>query len=209
MFGYSQSKRYEIGIATSFIFKINTIQHTNIRSSPFSTIGLDMAFKINGYDENSVSFLQLAGFYYDRVSYPVEPGNKIITENYFVNINPSILLPSKWNNIKYNIGIGALWYLDRSLVIKSDEQSIGSFSANLDSAVEILTLKSRNVIPFISVGIMWEINNHFKTQISVRQDLLDHFQPNTDLTYYKNREPKQLNINYRPANFTLSFLYFF
>ncbi len=204
-----QTSMVETGVSVPMFLKVNADFTPRLKSSVIGATGIDFAIKVNGSDENSLSYLQLIGFMNDKRSFQIEPGSKIISEFYFININPSVLIKSKWDNMKFSFGIGGLINIGQDIGTSSSKNTSGNNYTNLDSSYQIIISNSRNIIPYISFGGVWDIRKHIKAQLLVQPTVHNFYEPGTKIEYKINNSEKEIQLSYLPVYFGLRLFYFF
>jgi hypothetical protein len=125
----------------------------------------------------------------------------------FLNVNPSVLLKTKWDNVQLSIGIGALVKLSQSFQFSSNTSS-GIYSAGFDSSDLEYKRNSRGVLPYVSFGAIWTIKQHLKLQGLITPTLLDFYDGRAKINYYVNQTKMEYPMNYKPLYFGLRLFYF-
>lgn len=198
------------GIGTPLLAKANMAFGSKMKSSPFICSGVDLVLQVNGYDEQAISFFLLAGLEYDAQSFRISGADRIISERYFANINPSVLIPSKWEKLKYNVGVGTLVAVGQSVGTSSYNGTIATFYADVDSLADQLEHYSRKIVPFISLGLVFEPGKHFKLQFLLQQTLMGSYETGAKISYwYSYYDRREFAISYLPLYGGLRFLYLF
>ncbi len=206
---YGQAPVLEAGFSAPIFLKVNTTPDPKAKSSVLGATGIDFVLQVNGADENTMSFVQTIGITDDKRSFRTEPGSEIRTGLYFLNINPSVLIRSKWDNIKYSIGIGALVNIGQAVETSTSTNSTGTFYSSVDSATKQVADNSRGVIPFISLGVTWNIRKHLRAQLLVEPTLINFYEPDAKITYNINYVVKDIPLSYQPVYFGVRVFYFF
>lgn len=176
---------FSVGAAVPVFLKINAGVGSQGKNAMNAATGIYLALQMKGVDERAMSFLQMIGITDDKRSFQPEAGTKITTGLFFLNVNPTILIPSKWDNIKYNVGVGALINLGQSVEFSTSTQSSGTLYTSDDSVGRKIAEYSRNIIPFISLGVTWEIKKHFRAQFLAEPTLLNFYQPDSKINQYQ------------------------
>jgi hypothetical protein len=204
-----QSSKIEAGISVPLFFKVNTDFTSQLKNTITCASGIDFAIKVNGQDENSMSFLLLIGLLNDKRSFQMEPGSEISTGLFYLNINPSVLIRSKWDNLKFNIGIGGLINVGQNFSSSTSTPSSRVSYTNVDTNYQIINSNSRLLIPYISLGVLCDIRKHIKAQLLVEPTLQNYYEPGTKIAYQINYNRKEFSVGYQPVYFGLRLFYFF
>lgn len=202
---FGQNK-FEFGLVSSAQIKINTLGKNYGKNSVFGTIGAGFFFKINNAD-NTFSYIQSLGINYDKITYHVDKGNKIQIENLLIDINPSVTLTSKWDNISYILGFGGVIVVDNVIGFSTNSHSTGNFYSNVDSMGAILTENNRNLIPYITLGLSYKIHPYFNFQIFANQFVLDYYMNNTMVSYTKDQTLHEIDVRYQPLGIGIRILF--
>ena len=203
---YGQDNKYDIGITVPCYIKTNVWGSSQVTQSMFGLTGLDAVLKIYGHTENSMSFIQSIGINTEKIVYKVAPGSKIYIDNAYLKINPSVTIPGKWKNIQYSLGIGVLWIMDNNT--GAENSSNGVFYADVDSISHTLSYNSRKIIPFIALGLCYDITHRIKLQFSIEQTFLKYYEPNTEINYRINGIQNVMVINYEPTYIGVKCFYY-
>ncbi len=209
MICFGQASKLEVAVAIPLFLKVNEDINSQAKSSLLGATGIDLAIKVNGADENAMSFLQIIGLVDDIRSFETEPGSRIKTGLFFININPSVLVKTRWDNLKFSIGMGGLINIGESLESSTTTQSSGRYYTSIDSIEQVFKNNSRGLIPYISLGVMWNIRKHLKAQLLVEPTLLNFYEPDTKITYTINYSLRNFALSYQPVYFGIRLFYFF
>jgi len=205
-----QANLFEVGLGVPLYLKVNTASGTVANESILGATGVEIAVKINGSEENAIAFQQVIGITYDRIYFPPQEGTTLFSERLLANINPSVIISSKWPNLKYNIGFGALLNMGESVSTSTNSSATMGVFNSVDTIQSQLLGKSSTITPFISLGLVWEIKKHLRAQISAEQTLLNFYQPDTKITYQQGYyQYVTLPVSYRPLYFGIKLFYFF
>ena len=204
----AQNNKIQFGASIPVFLKANTDIGAQVKSPVFLASGLELALMINGTEERSMSFMPAVGIFGDNRSFTTEKGSHINTTLYFINIHPSVLIASKWDNIKYSIGIGALVNIGNGVSVSSNSNSSGTFYTDPDTIGKKLNNNGRNIIPFVSLGATCTINKHFMLQAVIQPTLLNYEEPGTTLKYTISYKTQYISLSYQPVYFGFRIFYF-
>ncbi|MCD6013755.1 MAG: hypothetical protein K0Q79_3617 [Flavipsychrobacter sp.] len=198
------------GITTPILCKINSGFNNSMRAELFGATGVGAALKVSGSDENSLTYLQVAGLNIDRLAFRVAPGHSLFIEQLQLDINPNVLIPSKWEKLKYSVGFGALFTLAQGGGSASYGQSYNSVIAfDADSAKKYIDEKTRRIVPYFKLGLVWEVHRNCNIEIMASQTLLNYFDEGAKFGYSLNYQYQEVPVGCQPAYFGLRFFYYF
>jgi len=201
---------FEVGVGLPLYLKVNTDFGNKLNNNPIGSTGLDATIKINGRTETSISFQQILGITYDRIYFRPEEGTTLFTERLLFNINPSVMIPSKWQNMKYNIGLGVLLNLGESVSTSTNSSATVGVFNGVDSIQKQLLENSASIIPFITIGAVWEIKKHIRVQVSAEQTLLNFYRHGAEITYQQGYyQYVTIPVSYQPLYLGVRLFYFF
>lgn len=204
----AQDYKYDFGLSAPSFFRpahAHTKLYNNLNL--FGAIGIDGVLQIKGSDERSMSFVLNAGFTDDIRKFSLSYISKLKTSLYFIDINPSVVVPLRWTRIQFRMGIGALIQVGQSVSLGGEPTS-GPYS-NLDSMKQYLKTNSRGILPYIALGVSDDIGKHVRLEFTINPTLLDLYEPGTDMTFSYNNGSTNLSYNYQPIYIGFRLFYFF
>ncbi len=204
-----QSSVFEPAIAIPLFLKVNGDLNSHAKSSMLGATGIEAAIKVNGTGESAMSFLQIIGLLDDKRSFQTEPGSEISTGLFFLDVNPNVLIRTKWDDLKFSIGIGALINVGQSIESSTSTQSSGTYYVKEDSIDQVINNNSRGIIPYLSLGAVYTIRKHLKAQALLQPTLVNFYDPDTKITYNINYSLKNFPLSYQPVYFGVRLFYFF
>lgn len=167
---------------------------------------------MNGAEETDMSFMINTGITDDIRKYSPSVNTKIRNSLYFFNINPTVVIPSKWQHIQFCVGIGTLVRLGQDVVFSWSASSTGR-GTSIDSMNNLLNDNARSIIPYVSFGVADDITNHLKLEFTIQPTLLNFYEPGTDMNFYyataNSYGSKLLQLNYQPVYVGFRLFYFF
>ena len=209
----AQTNTCEFGVSLPVCLKANIVQPANGTHSVFGRSGFDAVLKVKGADEHAMSFMQVIGWEFDQTAFTISSGHMLRTTAHCININPSVLLSSKWETIRYSIGIGTLINVGNGL--EESENNISSaggnnsWYTNLDTLDRMMNDAKRKFIPFISLGLHCKVRKHLEGQLMLEQTLINFYEPNATISYVRNYATYYFPIGHQPLYIGLRFFYFF
>lgn len=199
-----------LAITTPILCKINSGFNNSMRAKPFGATGVGSALKVSGADENSLTYLQVVGFNMDWLTFRVAPGQNLFVEQWQLDVNPNVLIPSRWEHLKYTVGFGALFTLTQGGGSASYGESYTNvISFDEDSAKKYIEDKTRKVVPYFTIGLVWEVRHDCNIQLMVSQTLLNYFDEGAKFGYSVNYNYQERPLSCQPAYFGLRFYYYF
>lgn len=208
----AQADKFDFGLSTTVFFRpsetyINTYNHL------FGAIGLDGVLRVNGTEETDMSFVLNTGITDDIRKFDISVSAQVKTSLYFVNINPSVVIPSKWPHIQFCLGIGTLVRLGQDVVFSWDNSPSGGNYITVDSMNKLINANTRSVMPYMSFGISKDIRKHFRLEFTLRPTLINLYEPGTTINFSYNSGntfgSTILELNYQPIYVGFRFFYFF
>lgn len=209
----AQGHTIDFGLSTPLFFR-PSLQHeiTEGHLHLFGVMGIDGVLRVKGTEENDMSFVMNVGISDDMRKYNAGYSMRVSNNLYFVNINPSVMVPSKWPNIQFCMGIGTLVRLGQGVVYSWSATSMAG-GTSLDSMDNLLTDNARNIIPYISLGLSDHISKHFRLELTIQPTLLNFYEPGTsiDFTYTTGNSSGStlFDLNYQPVYVGVRLFYFF
>lgn len=204
-----QGNAVRIGLSIPYAIKFGIINRSGSHYSPIGSTGLNLSCRIDGQGDRTLSWQQHIGLAYDKLSYKVEDGNFLQAEQYNLAVESEVLFPTAKSTVQLSVGIGIYYAFDVVAVSHSNSNSTGNFYSNIDSFGNVLSDNSRNTLPFISIGMFYQLNSKCQLGVRVRQMLRDAFNAQTTITYYIDRQPKSIVLSYQPTLLEVGFTYFF
>jgi len=205
----AQTDKFNFGLSAPLYVQYNTIDGENRFQRLFGAFGIDALLKVNGTEENSMSFIMAVGEFADVRPFRLDVSSKLTTDLLFLNINPMVSIPSKWPRIRYNLGFGLLVRLGEEVDFSSENsQYPGYYATNLDTVSKILDSKSRGIIPFISAGVSADMGTHFQFQLSIQPTLFDFYEPDTHINYVTSFSNHNFIMAYQPIYLGVRLYYF-
>jgi len=208
----AQDHKVDFGLSAPLYFRPahphNTYsEHYNL----FGVIGLDGVLRVKGDEEGNMSFVLKAGITADIRKFNINYISKVKTNLYFFNINPSIVIPSRWEHIQFCLGIGALIQFRQTIAMAGVTDGGGySNAGTMDS---LLKANGRGIMPYMSFGISGDIGKHLRLELIVQPTLRNLYEPNTNITFVYNTGytigSTNLELNYQPVYVGLRLFYFF
>jgi len=208
----AQDHKVDFGLSTPLFFRRahpnNEItDHLNL----FGAIGLDGVLRVKGAEETDMSFMLNAGITEDIRKFSINYISKVKTNLYFVNINPSVVIPSRWEHIRFCLGIGALVQFGQTIALAGVTEG-GGYS-NAGSMDSLLRANGREIMPYISFGMSGDIGKHLRLELTVQPTLRNLYEPNTNMVFVYNTGyttgSANLELNYQPVYVGLRVFYFF
>ncbi|MBS1689648.1 MAG: hypothetical protein JSS96_13050 [Bacteroidetes bacterium] len=208
----AQDYKFDFGLSAPLYFR-TAHAHEKLSNNwnLFGLIGLDGVLCVKGAEPGSMSFVLNAGITDDIRKFSVDYSTKLKTSLYFININPSVIIPSRWDHIRFCLGIGALIQTGQKVALSRETVS-GGYS-NVPDVDSVLKANGRGIMPFMSLGISDDIGKHMRLELRVQPTLLNLYEPNTDMVFnYGNQYRSSssiLHLNYQPVYVGLKLFYFF
>ncbi len=196
-------------ITTPILCKLNSGFNNSMRADLFGATGTGAALKVSGTEENALAYLQVVGLNVDKLSFRVAPGQNLFIEQLQLDVNPNVLIPSRWEQLKYSLGFGALFTIAQGGGSAGYGQSYGAVSFNDDSVKKNVDDKTRKLVPYFALGLVWNVQRHCSIQLSVSQTLLNYFDEGAKFGYTLNYQYQEVPISCQPAYFGLRFFYYF
>ncbi|MGN6568323.1 MAG: hypothetical protein ACTHJ0_10245 [Flavipsychrobacter sp.] len=180
----------------------------------FGAVGFNGVVHVHGTEENDMSFVLNAGVMDDIRKFNVTFQDKVKSSLYFININPSVLIPSRWPQLQFCLGIGALVQVGQKVSFSWGKSYQGAgYVTSTDSIANYLSTKSRNIMPYISLGMAWDIRQRVKAELTIQPTLLNLYDPGTDVSVAYNTGylygTTSFRFNYQPVYVGFKFYYFF
>ena len=209
----AQSSTFDFGASLPIFLKANIVQPSNGVHSLFGRSGLDAALKIGGADEHAMSFMQIIGWEFDETSFTLAKGHMLRTTAHCINVNPSVLLSSKWEPLRYSIGIGTLINIGNGLEESENNQpgngGNNRWFTNLDTLDRMLNDAKRKFMPYLSLGLHYKVRKHLEGQLLLEQTLINFYEPDANISYVRNYVTYYFAIGNQPLYIGLRVFYFF
>jgi hypothetical protein len=203
---FGQDKRCEFGVSLPLFAKYPFGSHEDVFNAKLGVIGISAALRIAGADEQSMSLLQVISFQTDDIRYGLSSNSRLGIQFNSLEINPNILIPSKWLNIHYVVGMGALVSLGNVVRISASDNNIG---VDVDDIGHQLDQIRRVAVPFVNIGALYSYHNHIKIQACLQQSFLSFNDPESTFTYTDNQVTRTVIASYQPLYAGVRFYYFF
>jgi hypothetical protein len=207
----AQSHKVDFGLsASAFVRQAQTT--TNPFSHLFGAMGVDGVLRIGGTEETDMSFVMNAGIADDIRKYNVSVDYKVRNSIYLLNINPSVVIPSKWQHIQFILGIGTFVRLGEDVSF-SWGSSVPGGGTTTDSMNRLLRTNARNIIPYVSLGLAGDVSRHTRLAFTIQPALLNFYESDTKLQFTYTTGTSSggslVELNYRPIYVGLRLFYFF
>lgn len=203
---YGQDKRCEFGVSLPLFAKYPFGSHEDVFNAKLGVIGISAALRVAGADEQSMSMLQVISFQTDDIRYALSSNSRLGIQFYSLEINPNILMPSKWPNLHYVVGMGALISMGNVVSISSADNTIGVDVVDIGHQLDQIR---RVAAPFVTIGALYSYHNHIKIQACLQQLFLSFNDPESTFTYTDNHVTRTVIAAYQPLYAGVRFYYFF
>ncbi|MDR3678711.1 MAG: hypothetical protein P4L41_02020 [Flavipsychrobacter sp.] len=178
----------------------------------FGATGVEGVLRVNGTDETAMPFFLNVGITNDIWKSSIATTAMVKTSLSFLNINPSIALPSRSPHIQFCLGVGTLIRLRQSIGFRWGSSASGSYTT-VDSLNKFTNANSRSVLPYISFGMAEDIGKHLRIEFTFRPALLNLYEPGNSINLSNNPGTPGggtvFALNYRPVYGGFRFFYFF
>jgi hypothetical protein len=208
------NNKFDFGCSVPLYIKYNPVLDEDPLQRMFGATGIDACLKVNGTEDNSMAFIMSLGLLRDTRPFRLDISNKLTVNLYLLNINPTVAIPSRWQHIQYNLGIGTLVRLGQGLIVStSTDTGPGYHYTSLDSVDKLLTNNSRGVTPYVSLGLTADIGKHFKLQFTLQPTFLNFYEPDTHVQFvissFSSYASSYFDMSYQPVYIGLKLYYFF
>jgi len=207
----AQQPKFDFALSAPLYFR-QAETYVDPFSHLFGAIGLDGVLRVNGTEETDMSFLFNAGFADDIRKFNVSTSTTVKNSLYFININPSVVVPSKWPRVQFCLGIGTLVRLGQSVSFSWGSSVPGPYTTT-DSMNKFIDANSRTFMPYMSFGISKDLNRHFRFEGTIRPTLFNLYEPGSNINFYNNTGTSSggtvLELNYQPIYVGVRLYYFF
>lgn len=208
LFCYAEQRRVDVGLSMPLYIKFNPLSGEDVYKRIFGAVGLDAVIKLNGREETDMAFLFSAGLFGDRRKFHSDLETKLITSLYFLNINPSVTIASKWSNIRYQMGVGTLVHLDQNVSIVTNDQIGGGIYTTPQEVDSLLDKSHKPIIPFLSFSLLVDITKHCKLQCTLQPTLLNYYIKGTTVNFRRSTTSRDFVMDYQPVFFGVKLYYF-
>jgi hypothetical protein len=199
--GFAHQRRLDIGVSVPIYIKFNPLSGEDVYKRIFGAVGLDAVIKLDGIEESDMAFLFSAGLFSDRRKFHSDLETKLITSLYFLSINPSVTIASKWSNIRYQMGFGTLVHLDQNVSIVGNDQIGGGIYTTPQEVDSLLNKSYKPVIPFLSFSLLVDITKHCKLQCTLQPTLLNYYIKGTTVNFRRSNTSSDFVMDYQPIYF--------
>ena len=207
----AQDRKIDFGLSAPLFFR-PAEAHVDVFKHLFGAIGLDGVMRVNGAEETAMAFVVNAGIFDDIRKFSTSVDTKVKNNLYFVNINPSVVIPSKWPDLYFSLGIGTLVRLGQDVSFSSSASGQGGGNS-LDSMDRFLNTNANPIIPYVSLGLQLDITDHMRLEFTLRPTLLNFYQPGATMNFTYNTGSSSgvspIDVNYQPVYAGLRVFYFF
>lgn len=214
-FSSGQDYQFDFGLSAPVYFRpAHPHEVYNKHMNLFGAIGLNGVVQVHGTEENDMSFILNAGVMDDVRKFNVTFQDRLKSSLYFININPSVLIPSRWQHLQFCLGIGALVQVGQNVSFSWGRSYQGAgYVTSPDSIGSYLSTKGRNIMPYISFGVAWDIRQRLKVELIIQPTLLNLYDPGTDVSVAYNTGylygTTFFKFNYQPIYVGFRLYYFF
>lgn len=199
----------DFAVTTPILCRFNTYVRSEVKTDPFGATGVGIACKVSGVDENALSFVQNIGLNVDRMSFNVAKACTLYVDKIHLDVNPGVLVPSKWASVSYYVGFGGLITLTQGEGSSASTGSNGITSFSEDSVALTVNDKVRKFVPYLCLGVAWRVQKHCTIQLQASQTLLNYFDEGAHFGYSFNYTHYDVKVSSQPAYIGLRFYYYF
>jgi len=196
------------GIFIPMAAKFNVLNGENSLQRSLGAIGVGGAITVAGTQENSMTFMQGISLMADVRPFRLDRYNIMKVKLHFVNINPSVIIPTRKEHTHITLGIGALCGIGHTTAFTTYQESSTFYSTDIDSVTRILRRESKGVLPYVSAGVMRDIGKKLRFHFAIEPVLMDYYQPGTHINYETNLTQHDFAMAYAPVYFSMKVCYF-
>jgi hypothetical protein len=201
----AQEPKVHFGLAASVAAKLQLLPGRGDPYNIWGSSGISLAVIVDGTDEHALSLLNKAGLQLDFTQYRIQDHGWFGIDRLNVQLNPEILFPTGIKRIKVSGGVGIDW-----TVYSLAQLDIGSSVQNGESdAYSHIKESLRKVLPFVSLGILYNSKSGLAMQVFARQNMLNSFPAKMELSFSGNAAQTDIRLNNLPAYLGFSVSYFF
>ena len=209
--GYTQAQEQKLywGASLPLAARFNVINGENTLRRTLGAWGIDGWLKVKGQNEQAMSLLLSAGILRDARPFRLDVSSVLWAKLYFMQINPTVLIPTHSPRTQWTMGIGCLFNIGHTTSFRTTSNAPLYYSTNIDSAANMLLSNSRSVLPYISAGIMHRISQHIALHATIAPTLLNYYAPGTEVFYETPYAQHNFVMAYQPIYFGIKILYQF
>jgi hypothetical protein len=199
----AQDSKIYWGLWAPIGMKLQLLPAGSSKYNAWGNTALCLTTIIEGEEERALSILNKAGFSLDFTRYATTDRGALVMDRGNFFFNPEILFPTRLERLKISAGIGIEWtgyFL---------AQTEGNGVENENNLVAEIMEKRREILPFFSVGLFYNLKNNFYLQLFVRQMMLEYFTEKTKIYFNSQATEPMLILNDKPTVAGIGISYFF
>lgn len=203
----SAQKAYHLsgGIAADLAGRLSPAGHNIGDSGPFFAGTLAAYIAVQGTEENALGFLGQAGIDVDHIPYKIDRQTYIRYTSYHLQLNGTIVFPTKNRNLDICAGIQFRYYTGNGLSYSSYGEGQNNqtpfLSMDLDSNATALSSQERKLLPGVQVGCRYRLSADSRWYLYgfISQQLLSEFDGDVVLSYKAGNMPETRQVNHQPT----------
>ncbi len=175
----------------------------SVKGTPFGiwgSAGLSLVNIVEGMEENALALRNRISFQLDFTRYNIQGYGPFTVDRAGLVVNPEVMFSTARERLKWMAGIGVEW---SNYFVAQLQQGNGIVDNDL------IDRSRRQLLPFVSGGIQYNLRHDFCVQIFLRQMLLDVFRENTALYFGSGNDKPDLVLNQQATYFGFGLSYFF
>ena len=173
----------------------------------FGSAGVGVGLEVTGSNESALSVLPKLSILRENTGYHQVSSAKYVLESINLVLNPELLIPTRNERLGLTAGIGVDWMAD--LVVAEYHDQSSSKTSGQEAVWDTIEAARRPLIPFVSLGIRYQLHRGLHVQAFLRQDMYNAFPDNTVVTFGKDNEPLTVNLSHQPTRLGLNLMYVF
>ncbi len=206
---YAQSGNLHWGLSLPLSARFNLRNGENSLQRALGTWGISGLLMVDGQNEENMSLQMAVGIVEDIRPFRLDVNSVFSARLYYININPTILIPTKRPDTHITMGIGCLLNIGHITSFRTNGNAPMYYMTNVDSAAQNLIRNCRGVLPYIALGIRHYINKKIALQATIEPTLTDYYQPGTHVFYETPYAQHDFEMAYQPIFFSLKLQYTF
>jgi hypothetical protein len=201
--GIAQESKIHWGLTVPVGAKFQLLPVGSSKYNLWGNTAICLATVIEGEEENALSILNKVGFSLDFTRYATADLGALIIDRGNFFFNPEILFPTRSDRLKISAGIGIEW--NGYFLVQTEDNGV-EYGSNL--MVE-MDEKRRNIVPFFSAGLFYNLKNNFYLQLFVRQMMLGYFTEEAKIYFNNQATEPTLILHDKPTIAGIGISYFF
>jgi len=220
----SAHNKVSFGAGFSYGLKTNKLAHPKSTIALPSKIALFGSMKVEGDEYSQMGFVLNAGFALDNIQFKLyhfqadketDFGAMQLNRFSFL-LNPEVMFKTRLSKLQLLAGVGLDINFASTASEGSGSTSRGGANGNnyyltldLDTLEQLIKTRTRNILPFVNMGVVYQLLPQCTLKLSINQQLMNLFERKTLLHYQVNQVPQTTTLNYTPLTLSICAAYYF